>query len=139
MIGLNSNEKKVLQENRNMTESEINEVEAKAKSELLESREGETDIGVQKTNPNKDLIPQRVKLPGLGYVEMIGTQERDEVMNRMQSMIFKIQNLAFAIDSIDIENGTFSAKLMNYHPGIIPEPLPTEEKKEEVKEESQEQ
>lgn len=119
-----------------MTETELDKIECEAKEDLVEK---EKEYPAEKINPNKDLIPQRVKLPGLGYIEMIGNQERDEVMNRMQSMIFKIQNLAFAINSIDIENGTFSAKLMNYHPGIIPEPLPTEEKKEEVKEESQEQ
>ena len=110
-----------------MTENELDKVAEEANKELAEK---EPEKKIEKTNPNKDLVPQRVQVPGLGYVDMIGTIERDEVMTKMKSMVFKIMNLAFAIDSIDIENGTFTAKLMNYHPGIVPE---------EIKEEPQEQ
>jgi hypothetical protein len=114
-----------------MTEEEINDVEAQAKSELLESKQGEDEVKlIEKINPNKDLIPQRVKVPGIGYIDMIGTEERNRTMESMKTMVFKIMNLAFAIDSIDIENGTFVAKLLNYSPLIVPE---------EIKVESQEQ
>ncbi len=99
-------------ENTSISEEEIDKVIDEAKK----TSEAKPEETVVKTNPNKDLIPQRVKLKGIGYIDLIGTKERDATFESIKTLVFKVLNAAFTVTEIDVEEGTFKAKLMNYSP-----------------------
>lgn len=114
--------------NTEISEEEIDKVINEATEDAKKEVEIKKDVpDSEKINPNKDLIPQRVKLNGLGYVDLIGTKEKDATFEAIKTMVFKVINAAFAITEINPEEGTFTAKLMNYSPLVREKETPPPE------------